>query len=453
MSHLSCATGMRDLNSNDVRIRDEIFGIAKDCYIKRGAQQIDTPAIEKLDLVKNLYGEEFDKLVYNLKDSSDESDKSDNDLILRYDLTVPLARYVAMNGLKIFKRFQIGKVYRRDQPQISKGRYREFQQIDYDIIGDDLGTHTFDIEVLDLMHELLNKLIGNNFQIRFNHREILYDFLKKTGIDTNKIITVCSSLDKLDKKTLEEINLELKAKLIPDEMIEKLNIHINNFIEFSKIKDKTIQFNNVIEYLDKNDFINSKTKEIIDFIIRNLKSLGIIDNFIFDPLLARGMDYYTGIIYEANYCDLDVISSTIAAGGRYDKMIGKFSNSGDVPAIGLSIGVERIAVIREKMFPVNSNNNPQIYVASAGKNMLEERIKLCSKLRRLGFRCVMSHTKNPKMGLQFDDVFNGKIPYMVVIGENEIANNRLTIKQMDTKIQSDLPFDDGIKYLCDNLFQ
>ena len=160
--------GTRDLFGKDLLVREKIFDIAKKCFRLRNAVQLDTPVVELYTLVKNLYGDEFTKLVYKLNDGGGD------DLILRYDLTVPLARYVATNGLKSFRRYQIGKVYRRDDPQISKGRYREFYQMDFDIIGDDQETCIYDTEILDLMVELLDKLIGcGTYSIKINHREIL----------------------------------------------------------------------------------------------------------------------------------------------------------------------------------------------------------------------------------------------------------------------------------------
>lgn len=436
------ATGTRDLNSKDIAIREYIFKIAKECFVKRGVTQLDTPVLELFGLVKNLYGDEFNKLVYKLEDGGAY------DLLLRYDLTVPLARYVVMNGIKFLRRFQIGKVYRRDDPQIEKGRYREFYQCDFDIIGDDQNTNIFDTEIFDVLVEILEKLLGNKFIIKISDRNILYTLLRKFGVCDEQINLVCSTLDKLDKKNWNELSKELKLKNISQEVINNLENLIIKINDFNKIKDNSEQINKVLNYLDEEKIDNSSIKNIL----LNLVELDILKYIQFDLSLARGLDYYTGIIFEVKYLDGDIMQSTISSGGRYDNVIGKLSGQTSIPAIGMSLGIERLATILEKTKKeIILDNQIEIYVASIGENMIRERIKLCCELRKLGLTCVMSHLKNPKMRPQFDEVFNMNIPYMIVIGEDEIKNNILTIKDVKQNVQHKKNKNEGIEFLLNKL--
>ncbi|AYV78220.1 MAG: histidine tRNA synthetase [Edafosvirus sp.] len=433
-------TGMRYFDSKDIFIREHILTITKKCYEARGAQPIDTPVAELMETVKNLYGDAFNKEVYKL---------DDNKTILRYDLTVQFAEYIASKGITCFRRSQIGKVYRADDPQICKGRYCEFYQYDFDIVGDDNELMIYDFEVLDLMDDLLTKLIGRNFIIKINHRNILYKILENVGISNDKIQLVSSSLDKFDKKTWLEIQDELKKKEIDQSIIDKLNLIV---IAINDIKDNY----DMLEYLITTHDIPEITIKQIKTILQYIKTSNM-SSFKLDPFLVRGLDYYTGIIFEAVYKDSSIMSSSIASGGRYDKMLEKFCHVGAIPAIGMSLGVERIVTILEKTgFVVPISISPQVYVASIGSinditDMIGERIKLCCEFRRNGIRCMMSHASKPTMRSQFDDVFKNDIPYMIVIGKNEIIKNSLTIKDIKNNIQIEMTRDEGIKMILDKM--
>lgn len=435
--------GTRDIVGKDMSIRDKIFDIIKKSSKSRGAVQLETPVIELYSLVKNLYGDEFNKLVYKL------SDGGGDDLILRYDLTVPLARYIATNGIKTFRRYQIGKVYRRDDPQITKGRFREFYQADFDIIGDDQGTCIYDAEILDLMVELLDKLIGcNTYTININHREIVYSIINKCNISTANLTYVVNMLDRLDKVTWSTIKNDFVVdEIITDESINKLDQIMSDIM---KISLTTMDFGSVLKYLIDSEIIIGDVLDNMLKIQAMLIKLNIINNFVLNPFLARGLAYYTGIIYEATYNNKELMIGTIAAGGRYDKMIGKFTNNGDVCAVGLSIGVERIATIIDKSAFI-ADDPPQIYVASVGKSLIADRVMLTCQLRKLGFTVVMSHLADPKMRTQFDDVFERKIPFMIVIGNTEIATNTLTIKNVATREQIKCSREEGIALLKEKL--
>jgi histidyl-tRNA synthetase len=433
MNQLRNPTGTKDLNPADVAIREYIVGIAKECFTNCGGVQIDTPVMELYSNVKNLYGEEFHKLVYRFKDEHD-------DLILRYDLTVPFARFVGTNGLKLFRRYQVGTVYRCDDPQISKGRYRAFMQADFDIAGADQNSGIFDIEILQLADNLLSKLLGTStFTIRLNHKDIIVQYLTKLLVPSDKMQTVCSSIDKLDKRELDDVCRELTQKGLDGEII----MGIKKFISELLLNGGSPR--EILDYLK--GFIDDATYILFSSVLDRLHLIGL-SNIVFDPLLVRGLDYYTGIIFEGYYTDKLIMPTSICAGGRYDNLIGKFSNHGKIPAVGLSLGVERIVTILENTglfkFPLKSAD---VYVASVGKNILNDRIKLCGELRKLNISTMMSHLENPKMKSQFSDVFTLGIKFMVVIGPDEVKSGKIRIKVIDSRSEEVYDRDVGINKL------
>lgn len=429
---LSNAHGMRDFVGRDLALRQFIIKSIRRIFEKMDAVELDTPVIEQRNTVDKLYGEEFDKLCYELVNHKADSECKE---ILRYDMTVPLARYCAMNALKSLRRYQIGKVYRRDHPNMLQGRYREFYQCDFDIIGDDMGSGINDIEILILMTNVLDSLLKRGtYKIKINHRKFLTDILVSLGIPVEKITTVCSTIDKCDKMSRHDILKELVQKDITESVARNI---------CDIIYADTAAIDIAKKYSD------AGTLEYMQRLFKNLSELNMLDVFELDIKLARGMDYYTGIIYEAVYLDSATMPSTIAAGGRYDNMIGKLSNQDNIPAIGLSFGVERIARILEKNFIYK--NTPLVYIATIGgtPEIIAARIKLCSELRQAGINTAMSNKTDPKMRTHYDNVFDKNIPYMVIIGKNEIANNQICIKHIATKTQKTYSHDEGIKYLME----
>lgn len=468
------ATGTKDFVGNELAVRQKIISIVKSCFETMDAIEMETPVIELRGIVDQLYGEEFNKFVYEIQDESIKQaisilyeNYSDLDAkkfheamelikngterkeILRYDLTVPLARYCAMNGIKALRRYQIGKVHRKDNPNVTAGRYREFYQCDFDIVGDDMGSGINDIEVLELMVRILDRLIGRGkYKIKLNHRKLVTDILLAIGVvnDKQKIATVCSTIDKSDKISREEIVQELVTK--NNEL--SLFVNIDNFMkQFCELfYFNGTDFNQLLKYTDQ------KTIESLTQLLERLTTMGIRDAFEFDLKMVRGLDYYTAIIYEAIYLDKEIMPSSIAAGGRYDNMIGKLSNQSDIPAIGLSIGIERIAKIIEKTDPsFCSPKKPKIYIASIGKSdkVVMERIKLCSEFRNYGIMTVMSNKTNPKMASNFETVFEKQIEYMVIIGEKEIDEGQIKIKDVAQKTETVFNRDDGIRFLIEKI--
>ena len=437
--------GMKDFNTKEVYMRKHIVDIIQKCYEAHCGKLIDTPAIELQTTIHQLYGDEFNKLVYNI-----EHNDTEERLMMRYDLTVPFVRYVAEHGLKSFKRIQFGTVYRKDTPQMTLGRYRSFMQGDFDIIGDDQQTLIYDMEILDLLQDVMYKLLGDNFKIHLNHKQLIINLLEKCGVNKEQHNTVSSSIDKLDKKQWIDIKIELLEKQIDSvivDSIEKFIVIMNN---------KKTDIFETLEELNKYGICDEKTYNDLVKIFTQLKNLNISQYFVFDPIIVRGMDYYTGIIYEVKYCDENIIGSTIAAGGRYDNMIKKMGNH-DMPGIGLSIGIDRIMTIYEKTKMFENDLSPKIkyYVARIESNTPEvfnRTFELCSQIRRLGFSCEMCHLSNPKMGPQMKYALENNIPYMVIIGQTEIDKNTVQLKLMNHKKQIELDSSIFLQSVKDNIF-
>ncbi|AYV83561.1 MAG: histidine--tRNA synthetase [Hyperionvirus sp.] len=495
------ALGMRDWDKELIKLRENVIATCKKFYRARGASELDTPVLEQFELVKDLYGEEFNKSVYLL---------DDGDLIMRYDLTVPFARYITMNGLKLFRRYQIGKVYRRDLPELSKGRYTEITQADFDIVGSDQNSGIFDMEILELASKLIGALVGDNFIIRLNDRNILFQYLLQMRIPEDKLLTVSATIDKLDKKSPKEICVELAEKKIAPEIIGRIEKFICSIARILDSREKIIAFleekypieistiltnvsklesvgeifhelkrnrlNEMLVHVKRVD--NSHKIAMGPIMLNYLRSEGLIaekifnefmlmlnrvsklsiPNVMFDPLLTRGLDYYTGFIFEGYHNDREIMPSSICAGGRYDNLIGKLATNGDYPAVGMSVGIERIiTILSDEKELKEAPPSIQIYVASISSkdekeqmNMVDERIKLCNEFRNHNIPTMMSHLMCPKMGSQMEDVHNNHIPFMIVIGSTEIKNKMIRIKNMNKGVADnnlDLPREEGIKYL------
>ena len=439
MSKYKTPCGMRDFSTEDVKIRQNIFNKVRSLFELRGGCEIDTPAAELMTTVEGIYGEEFNKLVYKTGEDSSEP------LLLRYDLTVPLARYINSNGLSVFRRFQIGKVYRKDHPQADKGRFREFYQCDFDIVGTDNNLMIHDTEILDLLNNCLNVLLGNTYKILINHRQIVYRILELVGIDENKYNDICPTLDKMDKKPWDEIVTELvNVRKLTDKNIQVLTSIKNNIDTFNGSNI------NLLNYMMEQEYVRKDTYDELSLLFENLEMLNIEENFTFNPFLIRGLDYYTGIIYEAVYNDSTIMPSSIASGGRYDKMLGKIGTRGDIPAIGMSLGIERLVVILETINPSLKSafiKYPLVYITSAGKNMMKNRIKLCTCLRNNGVFAIMPNKENVKMGANFKEVFDNNIKYMAILGENEIKTDTVTLKDIIKKEETVLNRNEFIKLM------
>ena len=411
--------GARDFLPFQMAIRDKAFKIITDVFKKHGAVEIDTPVFELKETLMGKYGEDS-KLIYDLNDQGGEL------LSLRYDLTVPFARFMAVNNLPSIKRYHIGKVYRRDNPQMSRGRYREFYQCDFDIAGPNYGKMIPEADVIKVVVEILCQLPVGGFNIKLNHRLLLDAIVNISGIKDDLYKTVCSSVDKLDKEEWATVKKELIEKGITEEQSDKL-------WTFVQLKDKPKA---LLEKLKSNNELLSNQKgktalEEMGILFDYLEIMGTDKYCTFDLSLARGLDYYTGLIYETVLTDTDKVGS-ISGGGRYDDLVGMFSGK-QIPAVGVSIGIERIFNILEEKYKDSTDIRSvetEVFVAAIGKNLTKERFKVLNELWDNGIKAEILYNENPRMDKQMDYVVNNKIPFIVFIGENELKENKLKIKCM-----------------------
>ena len=409
--------GARDFLPYQMAIRDKAFSIIKNVFKKHGAVEIDTPVFELKETLMGKYGEDS-KLIYDLNDQGGEL------LSLRYDLTVPFARFMAVHNIPSIKRFHIGKVYRRDSPQMSKGRFREFYQCDFDIAGPNYGKMIPEAEVLKVVVEILTQLPVGGFNIKLNHRKLLDAIVNISGIPEEKFKIVCSSVDKLDKEEWSTVRAELLTKGVSEEQADKL-------WEYVQLKDKPKELLKKLETL--NELMGNEKGKLA------LEEMGILFDYIeiegvdkyctFDLSLARGLDYYTGLIYETVLTDTDKVGS-ISGGGRFDDLVGMFSGK-QIPAVGVSIGIERVFNILEEKLkddPSLRSVDTEILIAAVGKNLTKERFKLVNELWDNGFKAEILYNENPRMDKQMDYAVNNRIPFIVFIGENELKENKIKIK-------------------------
>jgi len=430
---LKTPKGTKDFGPYEMAIREKVFASITSIFKRHGAVTIETPVFEIRDVLMGKYGEDS-KLIYDLQDQGGEL------CSLRYDLTVPFARFLAMNkNIKTMKRFQIAKVYRRDQPALTKGRYREFYQCDLDIAGGNFESMVPDAEVLTIVQEILSELIGpKQFTIKCNNRKVLDGIFKLAGVPEDKFRTACSSVDKLDKMKWPEVRAEMvNEKGISPEAADKIG-------EWVLQKGKQ----DLIDKLLLSDLASDpKAKEGLEemqTLFHYLTIYEVTDDIVFDLSLARGLDYYTGVIFEAILKKGDV--GSVAGGGRYDELVGMFSKSGQqIPCVGLSIGVERVFTIleeRAKKQQQEIKQNPvEVFVAAAGGDLLEERMRITSSLWKAGIKAEFTPKRKVKALDQFSYCEKNFIPYMVLIGPDEMqqgfAKVRTTTDRAEVQVQLD----------------
>ncbi len=448
MANTKPARGTRDFLPADVRKRNYVIGIIKEVYESYGFEPLETPAFENIETLTGKYGEEGNQLIFKILKRGEKLQeelnagtiKSENelsDLALRYDLTVPLARVVANNKNdlpKFFKRYQIQRVWRADRP--ARGRFREFYQCDVDAIGS--SSMIVEVELISAVGEILYRLGFKDFVIKINHRQILSEILKAAGVEEEKHSDALIALDKYDKIGFLEVREELIERNIFKDSAEKLLIFIRDSYDTSR----SIQTRN-----------NDNLKRIEDFAL-NQNSVGILnlrnilhnvnhyfDGFIeFDVKLARGLSYYTGAIFEIVLTDGDFAGS-IGGGGRYDGLIGMFGKE-QIPACGFSLGLERILVVMEErgMFQKLIDegklkiDSADVLVTVWNADAIGESLKLAAELRRENLR-VSVYPEADKLGKQFKYADSIKIPFVCVLGETELAENTVTLKNLRTGAQ------------------
>jgi len=431
--------GTRDAMPEQITIREKAFSIITQVFRRHGAVGIDTPVFERREILTGKYGEDS-KLIYDLADQGGEQ------LCLRYDLTVPFARYIASNGIKQIKRYHIARVYRRDNPAMTKGRFREFYQCDYDIAGQ-YAPMVPDSDALKVACEILTDLRIGSFKIKLNHRKLLDGVMESCGVPPDKFRTICSAIDKLDKEPWETVREEMVGqKGLAGDVADRIGTYVTRPPEEDN--------NKMLEQL-KSDALLSKHKgaceafQDMEVLFVYLTAMGCMDKISFDLSLARGLDYYTGIIYEAMLTDTNRVGS-IAAGGRYDNLVSMFSGSA-VPCVGISIGIERIFTILEEQERARGNiraTQTQVLVASVGNNLLQARMQLCSELWSHNVKAEFLYDLNPKPKKQMDFVLENCIPFVVWIGEQEMEKGVVKLKDMEAKAEVEVPRADIAKVLA-----
>ena len=329
--------GTRDYLPEQMAIRDEAFTIIRRVFKRHGAVEIDTPVFELKETLTGKYGEDS-KLIYDLADQGGER------LALRYDLTVPFARFLAVNSVGNIKRFHIGKVYRRDQPALSRGRYREFYQCDFDIAGV-YGRMVPDSECLAVACEILDALPIGDFGIKLNHRRLLDAILDICGVPAEKFRTICSAVDKLDKEPWDEVKREMvEDKGLSSEVADRIG-------EFVVLKGKPWDmYNSLMKEKKFGDHKGAlEAMEDMRILFEYLDAMDKLKFISFDLSLARGLDYYTGVIYEAVCMNGNTQVGSIGGGGRYDYLVSMFQEAGKVtPTVGVSVGIERVFTLMEE---------------------------------------------------------------------------------------------------------
>ena len=379
------------------------------------------------------YGEDS-KLIYNLEDQGGER------LSLRYDLTVPFARFVGQNKIDTIKRYHIAKVYRRDQPAIERGRFREFYQCDFDIAGD-FESMCPDAEVLKIIAEILGspKLDLGEFVIKVNDRNILDGMLEACGVPKDKIRAACSAVDKLDKNTWEAIKNEMVNEKGIDEKVADL---IGKYVyKNAKLDHEDFEHSSAVNMLNdlKTDpLMQNKSMEIglvnMEKLMGYCHLFGLRGEFQFDLSLARGLDYYTGPIFEAVLCGANV--GSVSGGGRYDGLVNSLAGTKkQIPCVGMSIGIERLMAIIDK----NSENKPvkttatQVLVCSPMKGNLKDRMKLLGELWADGIAAETQQKNNVKMLTQLQKCENESIPLAAIVAKDELEQGIVKLRDVKTR--------------------
>ena len=442
MQKPSIPKGTRDFSPEEMAKRNYIFETIRNVYHLYGFKQIETPALENLSTLMGKYGEEGDKLLFKILNSGDFlSEVQEDELLsrnslkltnkisekgLRYDLTVPFARYVVMHQNEItfpFKRYQIQPVWRADRPQ--KGRYREFFQCDADIVGSDSLMN--EVELIQIMDEVYQRF-GINVCIKMNNRKILSGIAEIIGA-SDKITDITVAIDKLDKIGLENVNAELVSKGISQQAIEKLQPIIllsgTNGEKLETLKKVLIASETGLKGIQETEYILNK----IDL-------LEIVNGLELDLTLARGLNYYTGAIFEVKA--LDVQMGSITGGGRYDNLTGVFGMPG-VSGVGISFGADRIFDLLNQLnlYPADSAQSTQVMFVNFGEKEENFILPVLYTLRKEGIRAEL-YPEPAKMKKQMSYANSNKIPHVILVGENEMNSGLLTVKNMETGEQLSL---------------
>ena len=428
---LKTPKGTRDYGPEQMALRLGVLDKVITVFKRHGAETIDTPVFELKDVLTGKYGEDS-KLIYDLKDQGGEI------LALRYDLTVPFARYLAMGKVSSIKRYHIAKVYRRDNPATTRGRYREFYQCDFDIAGQ-YDPMMSDAECIRIISEALQSLDVGPYAIKFNHRSLLDGIFAACGVPQDKFRGVCSAIDKLDKTAWSEVKKEIvEEKGLDESDADKIGAYVSRAGGVELIAD----LRKDVELMKHESAV--KGLESMELLFKYCDIFRVTDKVTFDLSLARGLDYYTGVIFEAILIGDDVGVGSVAGGGRYDNLVAMFdSKRKSVPCVGLSLGIERIfSVLEAKLSREDLKTRTaevQVFVASAQKNLHEERMKILSDLWDAELKAEQSYKRNVKLLAQLQYCEEKGIPLAIIIGEGELARGEVTLRDVASRAEVAVP--------------
>lgn len=432
--------GTRDFSPVEMAKRNYIFNTIREVFHLYGFQQIETPSMETLSTLMGKYGEEGDKLLFKIQNSGDYfSGLTDEELLsrnaaklackfcekgLRYDLTVPFARYVVMHRDEItfpFKRFQIQPVWRADRPQ--KGRYREFYQCDADVVGSNSLLN--EVELVQMIDAVFGKF-GIRVSIKINNRKILTGIAEIIG-EADKIVDITVAIDKLDKIGLDNVNAELASKGIPQEAIDKLQPII---LLSGSNEEKLATLKQVLAASET----GLKGVEECEFILKAVSGLGVKSEVELDLTLARGLNYYTGAIFEVKALDVQI--GSISGGGRYDNLTGVFGMDG-MSGVGISFGADRIYDVLNQLdlYPKEAVNGTQLLFVNFGEAEAAYVLPILHTVREAGIRAEI-YPDSAKMKKQMSYANAKAIPFVAIAGENEMNEGKVMLKNMTTGEQA-----------------
>jgi histidyl-tRNA synthetase len=454
MTKPSLPQGTRDFGPDVVRKRNYIFNTIKNVFELYGFQPLETPAMENIETLMGKYGEEGDKLIFKiLNNGLDNPDKEKQiredfekvlqgknvkgitERALKYDLTIPFARYVAMNHNQLtfpFKRYQIQPVWRADRPQ--KGRYREFYQCDADVVGSNSLLN--EVELALIYHEVFTRLRFTGYELRVNHRKILTALAELCG-GAEKMNEIAIAIDKLDKIGLEKVKEELKQKGFTTSQLSTIEKYLS--ISGSN-EEKLKKLNELIGSTESGKKGIREIEFLFDSGLRTPDS-----RLTIDFTLARGLNYYTGIIFEAK-APAEVKIGSIGGGGRYDDLTGLFGVPG-IPGVGISFGVDRIYDVMEELnlFPENVHLGTQVLFFNLGEKESKNAFELMQQLRSNGVRSELYH-ETVKFDKQFKYAEKKNIPYVIIIGSKETDEKTCTIKNLLQSVQQTIPQQELINF-------
>ena len=423
MARTEPARGMRDFLPEDVRRREYVIGVIKRVYERYGFEPLETPAVENIDTLLGKYGEEGNQLIFKILKRGEHEASGQADLALRYDLTVPLARVIAHHQSelpRLFKRYQIQPVWRADRP--ARGRFREFYQCDVDALGS--TSPAVEAELCAAVSDALIELGFNDFKIRLNHRQLLTAILNSAGIAPDLHGTALVAIDKLDKVGVDGVAAEFEQRGINTAaatVIDKLR----GFQE--KPASMAGAFDDAGEQAWRN----------VAQIVYLATGTSAAKRIELDLSLARGLSYYTGAIMEINVADL---AGSLGGGGRYDNLVGMFLGQ-SIPACGFSLGLERILVVMGErgMFPASLATTPaDVMMAVFDPKDLDSALRVAGALRQAGLR-VLTYPEPDKIGKQIKYADSRRIPYVAILGGDELAAGTVTVKDLAGKAQQTYP--------------